>query len=55
VTRLAEAGIPLANPEELERAIADLSTRRRHLRAFVEDAGWEWQDVLKSNPAKDVE
>jgi len=55
VSRLTEAGIPLADPDELERAIADLSTRRRHLRAFVEDAGWEWQDVLKSNPAKDVE
>lgn len=45
VARLAEAGIPLADPNELEQAIADLSPRRRHLRSFVEDAGWEWRDV----------
>ena len=50
VTRLAEAGIPLAPPDELEQAIADLSPRRRLLRGFVEDAGWQWQDVLTSNP-----
>lgn len=49
VAKLAEAGIPLANPDELEKAIADLSPRRKQLRSFVEDAGWEWRDVTSPN------
>lgn len=49
VARLGEAGIPLAHPDELKQAIVDLSTLRRLIRAFVEETGGEWQDVLNSN------
>ena len=43
--RLASAGIPLADKIELEQAVIDSSLRRRHLRAFVEDAGWTWDGL----------
>ena len=43
--RLAGAGIPLADSEELRQAVIDSGERRRHLRAFVEDAGWSWDDL----------
>ncbi|MGB6220054.1 potassium channel family protein [Haloferula sp.] len=45
VARLANAGIPMADAKELEEAVSDSSQRRRHLRAFVEDAGWTWSDL----------
>ena len=43
VDRLARAGVPLADPRELRRAIEEATQRRARLRRLVEDAGWDWE------------
>lgn len=46
-SRLAAFGLPLSE-QELAAAVDHLSHRRRKLRAFVQDRGWDWsRDVLR--------
>lgn len=45
---LREAGIPTVSDEELAEACRELDLRRRLLRSFVEDDGWDWPDVCRA-------
>jgi hypothetical protein len=44
---LRDAGIRTRSDEEIERAVATLSKRRRRLLGMVEDEGWKWRDVME--------
>lgn len=50
LTLMASAGVPVVSTESFSDQVSALGERRRRLRAFVEDAGWSWHDVLADDP-----
>ncbi len=48
---LAEAGIPVVGEQAFREAVAEQADRRRLLRAFVRNDGWEWEEMLEKSPS----
>lgn len=55
VERLRRLGVPLDPDDVLSDAIGRLAARRSLLRAFVENDGWNWNDVCQPDPLPEEE
>lgn len=54
LARLTDAGGPRIDEEAFQRAVRDVSVRRRLMRAYVEDDGWAWSDIEQRPAAPTV-